>query len=76
MMKVKKPQMIYPTVNKEQVEDNKMKAIEATKELITGGKIPVEKLEETMEKILGITIDKEDRKEMKSEESYNQGEND
>jgi len=45
-----------------------IKPTEETKELIITGKIPVEKLEETMEKILGIEFNKEEG--FKSEDSY------
>lgn len=60
-MNRQKEQLILPSVapyKKSAGESDSLKAITTTKELVAGGKIPVDRLEETMDKILNISLDK------------------
>lgn len=62
---VKKPIKEIMQEKKPEEEISEIKAIENTKQLISSGKIPVEKLEETMEKILSISLEKEEKSKQK-----------
>lgn len=49
---------------------DRLKALETTKELFSDDMIPIERLEETIERILGINSNNNERKAIKLEESH------
>eukprot|EP00826_Nyctotherus_ovalis_P064523 TRINITY_DN9466_c0_g7_i2.p2 TRINITY_DN9466_c0_g7~~TRINITY_DN9466_c0_g7_i2.p2 ORF type:complete len:246 (+),score=72.03 TRINITY_DN9466_c0_g7_i2:1056-1793(+) len=61
------PKSIMPPDNPKEDTAN---PAEDAKELITTGKVSVERLEETMERILGVVFDRREEKEAKFEDNY------